>query len=164
MDNKKKKKKRTVGAQAVELLNKIPDSTDPIEIGREMQKEYIDNLMQCVLDNRKVFSGNFYVIVLTKKERLLENVYRNYFFARISAPTPDYDQAVYKYDASTEEIIFLWCLPAKDICMMLQENAAFVHCDERDLLNFVMSFADGSLYEYAKKLNNESVDSNILQS
>lgn len=159
----KKKSRPTVGELALPLLSKTPDSCDPIEIGREMQKEYLSNLVECVTKNRGQMSGNFYVVVLTKNEKLLPNVFRNYFFARISCPSPDYDQSVFKFIESSEDIVFLWSIPSKDACIYLKDNAVLVAPEEKDLLKCVLSFADGSLYKLAKQLNHEKVDSNVLQ-
>jgi len=55
----------------------------------------------------------FYVCVITKKERLMDNVLRNYFLARSTCPTPQYDQTVYKYHRDSGAIQFLWVLPSK---------------------------------------------------
>ena len=35
--------------------------------------------------------------------------------------------------------------------------------EERQLLQFVLDFADGSLFQLAKKLNGETIDSILLQ-
>ena len=74
--------KKTVGKHASDLLLRSPDTRDPIELQREMQKKYAENILDCVARGKKelVPSGDFYVVVETKKERLLQNVVRNYFF------------------------------------------------------------------------------------
>lgn len=149
------KKKKTVGAHALELMQKAPESVDPVEIEREMQSEYLKNLIETVEDGRKKCTTDFFITVITKKEPLMQNVLRNYFAWRHSCPTPDYDQAVYHYRKNDEEIAFLWVIPAKDICHMFKENALQVAPEERALRDFVLSFADGSLYKLAKQLNGE---------
>ena len=90
-------KKKTVGAVASELLQKVPETKDPIEIQREVHKEYIDNLKVAVDRGLLTMKHDFYVVVIVKKEKLLENVLRNYFAERSTCPTPDYDQSVFKY-------------------------------------------------------------------
>ena len=90
-------KKKTVGAIASELQLKTPDTRDPIEIQREVHKDYIDNLKIAVDRGLLTMKHDFYVTVIVKKEKLLEKVLRNYFAERSSCPTPDYDQSVYKY-------------------------------------------------------------------
>ena len=148
-------KKETVGKIASELLQKKPESQDPIELEREMQKDYLDNLIQCIDEHKKDFAGDFYVVVITKNEKLMPNVFRSYFFPRNTCPTPDYDQTLYKYKAAFEQLEYIWTIPSKDTCLHLKDNALQVHESERELLKFVLDFADGSLYKLCRKLNNE---------
>jgi hypothetical protein len=85
----------------------------------------------------------------------MENVLRNYFGFRRSCPTPDYDQAVYKYSQKDDEVSFLWVVPSKDACMMMIANRMIIDPDERELKEFVLRFASGDLMRLAKLLNGE---------
>lgn len=161
---KKKKVRPSIGESVSQLLSTTPDSCDPIEIQRTMQKEYLDNLLHCTSEHRKKVLSDFFVVVITKNEKLLPNVFRNYFFARNSCPTPDYDQSVFKFCADTEDLAFLWSIPSMDACIHLRENAVLVAPEERELLACVLNFADGTLYKLAKQLNREQIDSGLLQS
>lgn len=152
----------TVGKISADLRAKAPDSRDPIELQKEMHKNYMQELFTCIADFKKNYYQDFYVVVLTKKERLMPNVYRNYFFARKSCPTPDYDQALFKYHSQKEAIEFLWVIPSRDSCMLLKNNALQVAPEERTLLGYVLEFADGTLFKLAKKLNGEKEDSPLL--
>jgi hypothetical protein len=157
-------KRDTVGKISSDLLQKLPESNDPIELQRKMQEDYIDHLISCINDNKQWFDDNFYVLVITKQERLMPNVFRNYFFARQSCPTPDYDQSVYRYKKKEEALEYLWTVPTKDACLHLQDNITRVDKSERELLNFVVEFFDGTLMELSKKLNHEKEDSPLLES
>jgi hypothetical protein len=152
----------TVGKIAAELSTKAPYSRDPIELQREMHKQYMDEVLACIKEFRKQCIGDFYVVVLTKKERLMPNVYRNYFFARNSCPTPDYDQAVFKFHAQEEGLQFLWVIPSRDTSVLLLNNAMIVASEERELAKYVIDFANGTLFKLAKKLNGECEDSPLL--
>ncbi len=156
-------KKRTVGDYAQELQQKTPDSRDPIELQREMQKDFEANIFQAVLDGKRKYFTNFFVIVITKKERLMHNVLRNYFTTRTSCPTPDYDQAVYFYNRTDDSIEFLWVLPSKDTCELLRDHALEVVPAERELRDFVLSFYDDTLLHKAKQYNNEQKRSPLLE-
>ena len=157
-------KKKTMGSVSSELAVKQVDDTHTAH--DQMEESLTDwdrNIFECIERSKKEYSGDFYLVVITKKERLLTNVIRNYFMTRVSCPTPDYDQTVYKYNKKYEILDFLWVIPSKDACLMLRENAMYVMPEERQLLQFVLDFADGSLFEVAKRLNGETPDSILLQ-
>lgn len=162
LDNKLTLKRDTVGKISSDLLQKQPESTDPIELQRAMQEDYIDHLKQCIETHKKIFQDDFYVVVITKNEKLMPNVFRNYFSARLSCPTSEYDQSVFKYFAKTEHVEYLWTVPSKDTCIHLKENAHLVVKEEQQLLTFVMQFLDGTLDNVAKHMNGESLNSILL--
>ena len=120
-----------------------------------MQKGYLDELLSTTQSGKKLYDGDFFVVVLTKKERLLPNVLRNYFLHRKTCPTPTYDQAVYHFVATEDELRFLWVVPSKDTCELLRDNALQVHDEERALRDYVLQFYDGSLDRLCLKLNPE---------
>ena len=155
---------KTVGAAAVELQTKASAETHSIiDQTQEQISKYHDNLIQCVHDHKSKFMDNFYVVVLTKKERLLENVVRNYFFARKTCPTPDYDQAVYFYDYKTEDLSFIWVIPDRETCNLLIKNMSQVAPEEQELLQYVIDFASGKLMWLAKQRNGERLESSELE-
>lgn len=153
----------TVGKISSDLLQKESPTRDPIELEREMHKDYEVNVWKCIERSRKDFHGDFYVVVVTKKERLMPNVLRNYFIGRSSCPTPEYDQTVYHYHKTDDHIEFLWVIPSKDTCELMRNNALQIADDEKRLLYYVLSFYDGSLLKKSKKLNREKEISNIIE-
>ena len=157
-------RKDTVGKASREASFKPIDTQDPIELQRSLQEDYIDELIECVMSNRDQFEGDFFIVVITKRERLMPNVFRNYFFTRHSCPTPDYDQAVYQYHSAEEVIDYLWCIPDKETCLLLKDNVMLVVQEERHLLQHVLDFSDGSLFALAQKLNNEQQFTPFLES
>jgi len=180
-------KKKTVGEVALELMQKTPDTLDPIEIQREAQKDYIDNLKFAVMhmqkkikcddlvkreapgtahhqecETREAWIGDFYVVVTLKKEKLIENVLRNLFHTQISCPTPNNDQSVFKYHAADEKLEYLWTVPDAETCEVFVRSANLVVAEERHLLQMVMEFQDGTLLKRARILNGENVDTGIV--
>jgi hypothetical protein len=154
------KKRDTVGKLSLDLLQKEAEQTDAIELGRAMRagatgSEIEDMIIDCVEDGQKKYSTNFYVVILQKKERLMQNVVRNYILHRLSCPTPNYDQTVYLYNKNDDMLEFIWVIPSEDTCLMLRDNALQIPDDEKDLLNFVLDFYDGTLLKIAKRLNGE---------
>jgi hypothetical protein len=159
----KKKKRETVGSISARLAEKAPDAQNAIDQMREQLTDYDHNIHECVKEHRKVFDGDFYVVVITKKERLMQNVFRGYFTARLSCPTPDYDQAVYKYIRADDDLKFLWVIPSADTVNLMKNNVHHVPSEQYALLGFVLKFIDGSLLRMAKEMNGEKADSNIVE-
>jgi hypothetical protein len=165
--------KDTVGKIALDLQNSGSGFINPQEIQQATAQEYLDNLMWCVehalkkidcstLDghdickDRLAFEGDFYIACLIKKEKLLQNVLRNYFIPTQSCPTPHFDQTVYKYDSKKEHIEYLWTVPDQETCLILAENKNIVVPEEQQLLKYVLDYFDGTLLKLAKKLNGET--------
>ena len=166
-------KKQTIGAIASQLQTKQPDTLDPIELQRATEQEYIDNLIWCVkhakkevdcsgidghleCKNRDAMTKDFYIAALLKKEKLLDNVLRNYFIPTLACPTPHFDQTVYKFNAAKQDIEYLWTVPDKELCEEFVQNRNQVLPEERGLLKFVLDYYDGTLFKLCKKLNGES--------
>jgi hypothetical protein len=147
--------KPTVGQVSLDLSQKQPETTSPIEQMEESLTEYERNVWECVERCKKDYPGDFYVVVITKNEKLMPNVFRNFFYGRLSCPTPDYDQTVYKYKRKDDSLTFAWVIPSRDACHYLKDNALQVAPEERGLLQYVMAFADGTLFKLAKELNGE---------
>lgn len=157
------KKKRTVGQEALDIFQKGDKEHSPIELQREMTRDYYQNLIDCALEHRRKIAGRFFIVVITKNEKLLPNVMRNYFFARTTCPTPEYDQSVFKYNHRTEEIEYLWTVPSQDACIYLSRHIKEVVPDEHQLLGFVLEFYNGALFKKAKKLNSEKEKTPLLE-
>lgn len=153
----------TVGSASSRLLSKKSEIYNPIEIQREVHKDFEREFFKCMSEAEKIYDSDYYIVVLTKKERILENVLRNFFFSRKSCPTPEYDQAVYKiHKEKNQAIQFLWVLPSKDTCQLFIENALIIAPEERLLLHYILEDSSGNLLRYAKKLNNEQDNSAFL--
>ena len=148
--------KENVGKISRDLILK-GDKNDHtvVEQMQEQLSDYETNVVECLLAGKKVYQGQFYIVVLTKKEKLMENVLRHYFFHRATCPTPDYDQAVYRYLSEDDQLEFMWVLPSKESCHYLRDNALSIPLQERQLLQYVLELFDDTLMLKAKKLNGE---------
>ena len=155
--------RKTVGEISTELKKKAHENTHSAdEQMREQLGDYESHISQTVSRGRSDHIGDFYVVVITKKERLMDNVLRNYFFTRQTCPTPEYDQIVYQYHRSTDTIEFLWVVPSKHACEMYKQNKLDIAQEEWELLKYVLEFEDGTLLKKSKKLNNEQDEGNKI--
>jgi hypothetical protein len=153
---KKEKVKKTVGEISTDLLQKANDPVSVIDQTYECLTDFEKELLKCAHDARTKYKGNYFITVITKKEPLMENVIRNFFIHRLSCPTPDYDQTVYRYDRQKDDLEFIWTIPSKDTCLQFIAHKHEIVPSELALLGFILDFSDGTLFKLAKKLNNES--------
>lgn len=146
----------TVGKISRDLIIKSGDETHSVtEQMQENLSEYDKNIYECIEIGKKEYMFDFYIIVITKKEKLMPNVLRHYFLSRHSCPTPQYDEAVYKYHRTEDRIEFLWVVPSKETCEYFVVNSLSIIEEERELLNFVLQFTNGDLDIKAKQMNGE---------
>ena len=152
----------TVGKLSTLILDKEPNDHSAHEQMQEQLADYEKNFWETVDKGKRIYAGDFYINIITKKERIMQNVIRNYFFTTSSCPTPTYDQAVHKFNFKNESIDFLWVIPDKDTCKFMMDNFLNIHPEEWDLRDFVLSFENGKLLDMAKKFNGEMPDSPLL--
>ena len=154
-------KKETVGKIATDLQAKDDGyQINAIDQAAENTKDYLKNLYEAV--DRGILkypNEDFYIHVETKKEKLLENVLRNYFIVKHDCPTPNYDQSVFKYIYKAGDLVFMWVIPDRGTCFYFKENWKEIPAEEKDLLNFIRMFDDGTLLKLAKRMNGEKDDS-----
>lgn len=157
-------KRKTIGEQVLHNLNSSSESgkLSVVELERGMQEEYMNELLDVIDQDYEKYPNDFYIVVLTKNERIIPNGFRNYFFTRHSCPTPFFDQTVFKYNKAQGKVEYIWTVPAKDVCEHLALNASQVVQEERMLLGFVLKYYNGKLLELARELNKETQEQGIL--
>lgn len=139
------KNTKTVGAAAIELQSKADGKQSVMDTKDAMLKSYPDALVKCA--KSKDWTEPFYVCVQSRRERLLNNVIRNQFYARKTRPIPQFDLALYHYDPSTEDLRFVWCIPDKESViniMVNRANGTLPH-DQSKLYDFCVGFINGTL-------------------
>lgn len=149
--------RETVGKISSDLLVKAVDDTHSAhEQMQECLTDYDNKLLNTIdIVKKQMPSCTFYIEVITKKERLMRNVLRCYMKARVSCPTPDFDQIAYEYDHTLDKINFLWVVPCPEACYQMLSDPLSVPLEERQLLNYVLDYADGTLLKLAKEKSGE---------
>ena len=155
--------KKTVGAVAADLLQKDQGNHTAHEQMQENLTDYERNVIECAERGLKAYNSDFFIVVLSKKEPLLPNVIRNYFFHRRSCPSPQYDQVAYHYIFDNDALKMLWCIPDKETCEMYRTYTKIVNPAERELLQFILDFFNGGLDRLARKLNKEPGETQYLE-
>ena len=136
----------TVGKISAELLQK--DTYADHSAGEQMQeqlREYESNVYDCVASGKSIYSGDFFVVVITKRERLMPNVMRNYFLHRLSCPSPEYDQTLYHYHRADDNLEFVWVIPSIVAVKDMVKHKHNLDMSFYQLLKFVLEFLDGTL-------------------
>lgn len=163
---KEKKKKSTedsgpsVGSVALELQQST-EQINSIDLQREIHKGHTSDdsfesqILEAYNRGRKEFIGTFFIVVVFKKERLLHNVVRQYFFPRKSCPTPQFDQIVYKYNSEDDALEFIWVIPDKATCHALTTYESVITPEHAPLVKFSKDFLGGKLDRLCANLNNE---------
>lgn len=156
---------KTVGLYSYELSQKKDDKINPIDLQREIHKgnesddSYENQVRIAIMRGCQRYEGDFFVVVLFKKERLLQNVVRQYFIDRKSCPLPQYDQVVYRFDRNKGDISFIWVIPDKSSCSALLLNRHLVPLEEMHLLKYIDDFNSGDLDLLSTRINNEMFQS-----
>ena len=156
--------KKTVGEASLQLSQNKETHT-PVDIQREVHKgsnskksyeEEIGVTVKRALSD-SLIKGDFYVVVLLRRERTLSNVVRQMFFYRQTCPTPEYDQTVYKYHKDSQCLEYIWTVPDLMACTRLRHMREEVTDDQKLLLSMVDAFYSGELDKMASKLNKKLV-------
>lgn len=155
--------KQTLGSIIKDLSQKSQETTTIIDQQRAMQEGYMKNLLEAVDRGYKKYPGDFFIDVEKKAEVVLNKTFRTYYIDRLTCPTPNYDQDVYRYNRQKGEIEYLWSIPDKETTLTLIENALEVVPEEKSLLNFCLKFADGTLFRLCKQYNGEKLETPQLE-
>ncbi|MDX1532844.1 MAG: hypothetical protein R3230_01405 [Nitrosopumilaceae archaeon] len=148
----------TLGSQ----VNKIRENTDMTAVGvgeyiDEAHDDYEKELITCIERGKQLYPDDFYVTILHKTERLMQEVNRFFFMPRLSCPTPTFDQVVYKFHRNEDMLEFLWVVPDQKVCEYYKNNALLIDPSEKELLNFVLDFYEGALDIKCKQMNGEQL-------
>jgi hypothetical protein len=144
------------------LLKSINDTHNAVDQTRENLTDYEKKLIECLEYHKQNVNGNFFIEITVKKEKLMQNVIRNIFVGRLSCPTPNYDQILYRYSKNDDRLDFLWVIPSRDTCIDMMRNFLNIHPEEQELYHFVRDFENGTLMKIAKKFNKEEDDSDLI--
>lgn len=113
-------KGKRVGQAVVDILEKGDNpyiSTG--EIFDASSEKFLQELEDTISKNKDRYDSPFYVVVFTNKEFWAENVVRNWFVARQSAPYatdlvcqyPNHNKTLYLVDANEGKIKICWTMP-----------------------------------------------------
>ena len=131
---------------------KKQEKMDLRELEGEFNKDYMENLITAARNGHGEYGKHtkYYVCVLMKRERIMKKVLRNYFFTRLTCPSPSHDMTVYSYDSKTEELEFLWLIPDKKVCKKVYAQR---YTNPNAITPYVVDFMEGRISKKAIKRN-----------
>lgn len=155
--------RKTAGQQIWEHHNKFIQQQDDVrEYSREQAKEII---RQVALTTKEATAfdiyknKDFYVVCLQSEERMLMKTPLYKYFARLSCPTPIFQQSVWKYHHQSKDLEYLWTICDKlTYYDMINKPHKYKYDKEwGNQLKFVQMMHSGSLEAWVKKENREDV-------
>ena len=157
--------KQTAGSAALQKQSEGPMDTNSIELQQEIhkgsnsKKTYEEEIWETIGLALKdpLIKRDFFVVVLFKKERLLKNILRQYFFYSGSCPTPEYDQTVYHVRRLDKKVKHLWTVPDIATTKWLPWRSTDIPTDQLPLVQMIHDFHSGKLEKLAKKMNDEFI-------
>lgn len=154
----KRQNRDTVGKISYEFMKKDTQPINLKDLSGEMnaKKDKMQMIWDAVADGKRLYTGDFYVVFLKKKELLSPNTLHNYFFPRKSCPTPTYHQSIFKYYRKEERLDLLWTLPSQEGVQFYLENKTSIPPDKMSVLKYVLDFWDGTLDRLTQKENKET--------
>ena len=138
------------------VVDRYSTQQDEIELGDLKQAEmerYFNYLTMAMDTGKQMYNSNFFIEVAKKRERLMPQILPRIFaLPRSTCPSPFYDQDVYIYNKADDCLDFVWAIPDPDTCENLVNNMNNLCLEDKELLEFVFKYKDGSLLQMAKKI------------
>lgn len=159
-------KKVTVGQQIQEHKNKnLALEDDTREYTQLMSPEIWNNILEAIKDAKtrpQYNNKNIYIQLLHFKEPIQQQLITK-TFARLSCPTPAYNQSVLRYNHAVGDITFLWTLPNRVLYDDMVKNPRDYRDDptQRDRAEFVWADYTGELMKLVHRENGEKPDAVI---
>lgn len=153
--------RETVGKLYTDLKSKQQDKATVFEHTQTTQADFIPSLVALVEKDKHKTNSDLFVEVCLRRNQFMPDVIERYMKSRHTCPTPFFDRSVFHYDRKLDAIFFLWHVPSMEECDYYVNNALNLRSDEKEALQNVLDFRDGTLLRVAKKLNGEVNDDEL---
>jgi hypothetical protein len=128
-----------------------------LEVANAQLEEYMPSLIKAIDRGCEEHEGTFYIKVMNVHVESEDNKeftqHRFSFYTQKLCPLPEYDQSVFRYNRSNDQVEFVWTLPDEETARYLIQHREEVVEEEKELLNFVVAFAVGKLRELCNRWN-----------
>lgn len=156
----KGRERKTVGSRIVaereRLSSQAPLLVPVMELAEGMLEEFIPTLSDMAKTTADAHPDkDFFIEVLTTREKVLVDTFRNRFAVKWACPTPHYSQIVFRFDCAKGQVSLLWAVPDVETCIVYLQNARDVHPSEHLFLSFIIAYHNGDLDKYCLSLEKE---------
>jgi hypothetical protein len=119
-----------VGQAVSDILSKDQPSYTVGDILDGFGSKFAIELEKTIEDNKSKYTAIFYVLALTKKEYWADNVVRNWFVARQTAPYaldmmiqyPGYTKTLYVVNSRKGDLKVAWSIPGIEDCKSILKS------------------------------------------
>lgn len=113
-------------------------------------EKFCQEIEKCIETNKGKLTSPFYVFVMAHKESWTQNVVRNWFIARQTAPYaldmiqqyPHHMKTLYMIDAENGHLKICWSLPGIEDCRSIAKNK---HSYDPQLVKWIEDAFEGKL-------------------
>lgn len=161
MEKKKKRyskdphRTKTLGQIYTENIQKEQEDHSIDELGYTMTKDFMDRIRSEIERGKKLYTGDFFIVMLTKAETIFTKTVGAYFTCSAGCPSPHYDQTVYHYSRPDDELNLVWTIPSEEWCSHLKHNALYFDREFHEIIGYVLDFYDGKLFQKCCILNEQ---------
>lgn len=143
----------------------IVETVEVHELAQEGYDGYEKMVIAAIEHGKKEFpTGDFFIDVIWRKRSKERGGLIKQAIALENIPTPHFNQTVYIYHRSAEEVEMLWSVPAQEVCLAYYNHRHAVPPSDYPLLEQVIRYFDGTLFKivdtYDKK-NKEIIHGRI---
>lgn len=119
-----------VGQAVYDILKSGESGTTVEDILSEYSNKFVKELEDTIAANEHKYKDIFHILVLSNKEMWAENVVRNWFVARETAPQaidmvsqyPNHCKILYEVSKRSGEIKVKWTIPGIQDCISIVKN------------------------------------------
>ena len=122
------------------------ETIDVHEKSESKYAEYERHILRTIADGKKEFNKDFYIDVIWSLPKHGDGEIKHQMLAFDGIPTPHFNQSVYRYIRSADDVELIWSIPDKETCLEMYYNKDSVHPDEYPLLEQIMNYFDGTIF------------------
>jgi hypothetical protein len=153
LDWNTRRQRPTVGALSLQSQS-AQNQSDTWETTHEREREIMRNMTDFVAKKKiEHRQSDFYIMLLSRKEKLLANVVRDRLYCLRACPMPNYNQSLWKYHWKDDRLEFMWSVPPKEAVDFLKRYPLEMSDMCSDVIKCVFDFLDGTLARKTSELN-----------